>query len=49
MRKASVIVFVSYGGGEVKLPRIQAGLFEPNRNLIRSTLQRMWEKRFKEK
>jgi len=28
------------------LPRIPAGLFEPNRNLIRSTLDRMWQKYF---
>ena len=27
-------------------PRIPAGLFEPNRNLIRSTLERMYEKHF---
>ena len=27
-------------------PRIPAGLFEPNRNLIRSTLDRMWQKHF---
>jgi hypothetical protein len=27
-------------------PRIPAGLFEPNRNLIRSTLDRMWRKYF---
>ena len=26
--------------------RIPAGLFEPNRNLIRSTLNRMWQKYF---
>jgi hypothetical protein len=26
--------------------RIPAGLFEPNRNLIRSTLDRMWQKYF---
>src|SRR5881296_2144300 len=33
-------------GVEARLPRIPAGLFEPNRNLIRSTLERMWEKYF---
>ncbi len=33
-------------GVEVQLPRIPSGLFEPNRNLIRSTLERMWEKYF---
>ena len=33
-------------GIEVQLPRIPAGLFEPNRNLIRSTLERMWKKYF---
>ena len=27
-------------------PRIPAGLFEPNRNLIRLTLDRMWQKYF---
>jgi hypothetical protein len=31
---------------EWQLPRIPAGLFEPNRNLIRSTLDRMWQKYF---
>jgi len=36
-------------GVEARLPRIPAGLFEPNRNLIRSTLERMWEKYFLEK
>ena len=36
-------------GMEVQLPRIPSGLFEPNRNLIRSTLERMWEKHFQEK
>lgn len=35
-------------GVEVQLPRIPLGLFEPNRNLIRSTLERMWEKHFPE-
>lgn len=33
-------------GVEVSLPRIPVGLFEPNRNLIRSTLERMCEKYF---
>ncbi len=33
-------------GIEAQLPRIPPGLFEPNRNLIRSTLDRMWEKHF---
>src|SRR5215831_19499476 len=36
-------------GVEAQLPRIPSGLFEPNRNLIRSTLERMWEKYFPEK
>jgi len=36
-------------GIEAQLPRIPSGLFEPNRNLIRSTLERMWEKYFPEK
>ena len=36
-------------GVEAQLPRIPAGLFEPNRNLIRSTLERMWEKYFPKK
>src|ERR1700745_4146334 len=36
-------------GIEAQLPRIPAGLFEPNRNLIRSTLDRMWEKYFPQK
>ncbi len=31
-------------GLEFSLPRIPVGLFEPNRNLIRSTLERMCEK-----
>src|SRR5215468_3782672 len=35
-------------GIEAQLPRIPSGLFEPNRNLIRSTLDRMWEKYFPE-
>ena len=34
-------------GFEAQLPRIPAGLFEPNRNLIRSTLERMWESIFR--
>ena len=33
-------------GREGNLPRIPVGLFEPNRNLIRSTLDRMWQKYF---
>jgi hypothetical protein len=33
-------------GLEFSLPRIPQGLFEPNRNLIRSTLERMSEKYF---
>jgi hypothetical protein len=33
-------------GIEGQLPRIPSGLFEPNRNLIRSTLDRMWQKYF---
>ena len=33
-------------GAEAKLPRIPNGLFEPNRNLIRATLERMSEKYF---
>ena len=36
-------------GLEAQLPRIPVGLFEPNRNLIRSTLERMCEKYFPEK
>ena len=35
-------------GIETQQPRTPAGLFEPNRNLIRSTLERMWEKYFPE-
>jgi hypothetical protein len=35
-------------GIETQLPRIPSGLFEPNRNLIRSTLDGMWEKYFPE-
>jgi len=33
-------------GVEVSLPRIPTGLFDPNRNLIRTTLERMFEKSF---
>ena len=33
-------------GIEGQNPRIPAGLFEPNRNLIRLTLDRMWQKYF---
>ncbi len=33
-------------GIEGQGPRIPAGLFEPNRNLIRLTLDRMWQKYF---
>ena len=33
-------------GIEGQIPRIPAGLFEPNRNLIRSTLDRLWQKYF---
>jgi hypothetical protein len=36
-------------GAEVALPRIPSGLFEPNRNLIRATLERMCEKHFQSK
>ena len=36
-------------GVEATLPRIPFGLFEPNRNLIRSTLERMCEKYFPSK
>ena len=35
-------------GIETQHPRTPAGLFEPNRNLIRLTLERMWEKYFPE-
>jgi hypothetical protein len=35
-------------GMEVGLPRIPAGLFEPNRNLIRSTLEGMCNRHFPE-
>jgi len=31
-------------GTEFSLPRSPFGLFEPHRNLIQSTLDRMWEK-----
>ena len=34
-------------GIEAQQPRIPTGLFEPNRNLIRSTLDRMYEKHFR--
>ena len=34
-------------GIEGQIPRIPAGLFEPNRNLIRLTLDRMWKKYFR--
>lgn len=34
-------------GIEAQLPRIPTGLFEPNRNLIRSTLEKMYEKYFR--
>ncbi len=33
-------------GIEGQIPRIPAKLFEPNRNLIRLTLDRMWQKYF---
>ena len=33
-------------GIEAQLLWIPSGLFEPNRNLIRSTLNRMWQKYF---
>jgi hypothetical protein len=36
-------------GLEFSLPKIPRGLFEPNRNLIRSTLERMSEKHFPQK
>ena len=36
-------------GVEFALPRIPHGLFEPNRNLIQTTLQRMCEKYFPSK
>lgn len=34
-------------GIDAQQPRIPAGLFEPNRNLIRSILERMYEKHFR--
>jgi hypothetical protein len=34
-------------GMDFALPRIPHGLFEPNRNLIRSTLEKMSEKYFR--
>ncbi len=36
-------------GLETQLPRIPSGLFEPNRNLIRATLDSMWQKHFPKK
>jgi hypothetical protein len=36
-------------GLEFSLPKIPHGLFEPNRNLIRSTLERMSEKYFSQR
>jgi hypothetical protein len=36
-------------GNEFSLPRIPVGLFEPNRNLIRATLERMCKKHFQSK
>ena len=33
-------------GIEGPMPKIPTGLFEPNRNLIRSTLDRMWQRYF---
>ena len=36
-------------GLEFALPRIPVGLFEPSRNLIRSTLDRMLQKHFPSK
>ena len=35
-------------GIESPLPRVPAGLFEPNRKLILATLERMWERHFLE-
>ena len=35
-------------GLEADLPRIPPGLFEPNRKLILSTLDRMWDKHFQQ-
>ena len=36
-------------GLEAQLPRIPVGLFGPNRKLIHSTLERMWERYFSPK
>lgn len=36
-------------GVDVPAPRVPVGLFEPSRNLIRSTLERICEKYFPEK
>lgn len=36
-------------GIDAQFPRIPLGLFEPNRNLIRSTLERMLEKHLPER
>jgi hypothetical protein len=36
-------------GVDTPLPRIPFGVFGPNRNLIRTTLERMWEKHFPQK
>jgi len=36
-------------GIDAQHPRIPPGLFEPNRNLIRSNLDRMWAKHFPDK
>jgi len=33
-------------GIEAQLPRIPSGLFAPNRDLIRSMLDRMWDRHF---
>ena len=33
-------------GIDTQLPRIPSGLFEPNRKLIRSKLEGMWEEHF---
>lgn len=33
-------------GIEAQFPRIPMGLFEPNRKLINSTLEKMWERHF---
>ena len=35
-------------GIEAPLPRVPTGLSEPNRKLIHSTLERMWERHFLE-